>query len=262
MAKTIGIFDSGVGGLTVLKQLKKSFPAENFLYLGDTARVPYGTRSKETVIHYAMQDARFLENNNVDIIIVACHTASAYALSHLKKMCNVKVIGVLEAAIREAVKSSNNSSIGIIGTDGTINSDSYQTEIKKLSPNSKVYSKACPLFVPLAEEGWCDDDISKIVAERYLSEFRGKINSLILACTHYPLLKDSIQHVVGNNVTLIDPAEVIASEIIIEKSTSNTDGRLRLCVTDIPMRFMETAERFLGGPLPKIERVEIENIKI
>ncbi len=261
MEKTIGIFDSGVGGLTVLRELRSQHPSLNYLYLGDTARVPYGTRSKETVVHYSLQDAKFLEKAGVDMIIVACHTASAYALDTLKNKFSIPVMGVLKTSVDEAIRISNGNPIGIIGTDGTINSNAYQNELKSLDPKIKVFARSCPLFVPVAEEGMNDDDIAMMVAKKYLNEFKGKISTLILGCTHYPLLKKAIQNAVGNDVKLVDPAEILAKKITFKNETSKK-STLRLCVTDIPQRFTEIAERFLGAHLPTVEKVDVESIKI
>ena len=258
MKNTIGIFDSGLGGLTVLREVRKRLPLANLLYLGDTARVPYGTRSPETVIHYAKQDAKFLEGRGVSRIVIACHTASAYATHALKEMCGVPVMGVVEAAVKKAVEVANGDPIGIIGTDGTINSHTYQNEIRKIDKNHEVFAKACPLFVPLAEEGWVDDDVTVSIARRYLSDIKTKISVIILACTHYPLLKNAISAALEHKVQIVDPAEIVAENLQNSHGKLEGSGSLKMFATDVSQRFSELASRFLGGPIAEVERVDVD----
>ncbi|MGH7885554.1 MAG: glutamate racemase, partial [Thermodesulfobacteriota bacterium] len=203
--KSIGIFDSGIGGLTVAKEIIKHLPYENIVYLGDTARVPYGTKSRETVIKYAESNSRFLLSKGIKLLVVACNTASAYAIKALEAQLTIPVVGVIRPGAKKAVESTKNGRIGVIGTPSTIKSNAYPKVINKINPDITVFSKACPLFVPLAEEGWLQNDIARNVALEYLSELKKfDIDTLILGCTHYPLLKETIGEVIGKDVVLID----------------------------------------------------------
>jgi len=210
LKQPIGIFDSGVGGLTVFKEIRKKFPFEDIVYFGDTARVPYGPKSDHTVIEYSIQNARFLIQMRAKIIVIACNTSSSVALSRLQDIFPVPVIGVIEPGATAAVEASYNKNIGIIGTEGTIRSQAYHKAISLRDKEAKIYSKACPLLVPLAEEGWEEHPVVQTVLWEYLTELLNKnIDTLVLGCTHYPILKPAIQSVVGRNINLVDSAEAI-----------------------------------------------------
>lgn len=203
----IGVFDSGVGGLTVAKEIMKQLPNEQIIYFGDTARVPYGSKSKEIVTMYARQIIRFLLTKNVKAIVIACNTATAFALDTVKQEFNIPIIGVVKPGAKTAAETTKNGNIGVIGTEGTIRSGIYNEFLGGISENLHVFGKACPLFVPLVEEGWIEDPVTREVATRYISELLSKdIDTLVLGCTHYPLLHDTIQGVVGSEVTLVNPA--------------------------------------------------------
>src|SRR5512146_2652664 len=220
MQKAIGIFDSGIGGLTVLKQIVATLPGENIIYLGDTARVPYGIRSPETVTRYSFENTSFLLSQEIKLLVVACNTASAISLEAVKKEYPLPVIGVLEPGARAAVAATRSGKVAVIGTEATIGSGAYEKAIRKIAPDAEVISLACPLFVPLAEEGWTDNDVARLVAEKYLSPLRGSgIDTLVLGCTHYPRLKPVIAGAVGPAVALIDSASETAKEVsdVLEK---------------------------------------------
>ncbi len=264
--RPIGIFDSGVGGLTVLRQIHRIAPYESLVYLGDTARVPYGTKSKETVLRYSRNNIRFLDNLDVKMIVVACNTASAYALPQLSEEATKPVIGVVEGGAT-AASMVTKGAIGVIGTEATISSGAYKVAITRKAPGTKIFSKACPLFVPLAEEGWTDNDIARAVAVKYLGEMRGAIDTLVLGCTHYPPLKKVIGETVGENVNLIDSAEQTARIVVdtlrekdIERPEGNLRrGSVRLVVTDSPERTLAVAKRMLGDI--ELDRIELADIQ-
>lgn len=265
--KPIGVFDSGIGGLTVVKHLSAVLPNEHIVYFGDTARVPYGSKSNSTVIEYSIQDTNFLLHKNVKFVVVACNTASSIAISALQKKFSVPVIGVILPGAQMAVNESKNGKIGVIGTRATINNKAYSKVIKEINNNIEVFEKACPLFVPLAEEGWIHHQATYEIAEEYLKELREKdIDTLVLGCTHYPILTDVIQDVIGNNVKLIDSgiatAKVIKSEIHKSglQSTSTLHGNLDLFVSDIPTKFQEVAELFLGKAVKEAVKVDLEEL--
>lgn len=259
----IGIFDSGIGGLTVFRAVREALPNESMVYLGDTARVPYGNKSAETVIKYSIQNAQFLISRGVKVIVVACNTSAAHSLSILASKFNVPVIGVIEPGARKAIAQSKNRHVGVIGTLGTIMSNAYATMLKRIDPEVRVVSLACPLFVPLVEEGWLDNDVAETAARRYLSGVASEgVDTLILGCTHYPLLKNVIQKVVGSDVTLIDSGEATADALktmISEKGllSERRSSDHQLYVTDVPSRFEITARNFLGGDIPPIKRIEL-----
>lgn len=205
--RPIGIFDSGVGGLTVASRIMNQLPNEKIVYFGDTARVPYGSKSKETVTKFAKQDVRFLLSKNVKAVIIACNTVSSNSLEELKNTFSIPIFGVVIPGAEEAAKTTKNCKIGVIATSATVRSDAYRKEILKTNPNAEVFSKACPLFVPLAEEGWADEEITRLTAEKYISELLQKgIDTIVMGCTHYPLLRNCIKKVVGSEITLVDPA--------------------------------------------------------
>ena len=262
-AFTVGVFDSGVGGLTVLKQLMARLPSVSTVYLGDTARVPYGTKSADTVIRYASACARLLLERSVQLLVVACNTASAFALDHLKETLSIPVIGVIEPGARAAVSATRNNRIGIIGTAGTIRSEAYQHAIHKLRPDAKIVSRPCPLFVPLADEGWTEGDVPRAIASAYLNGFRdAEVDTLVLGCTHYPLLKPVIGSIMGKDVALIDSAESVTTtveEILSERlpQKERDAAHHRFLVTDAPESFRHISERFLGQPIDDVEWVDV-----
>ncbi len=264
MNRSIGIFDSGVGGLTVFSAIRRALPHESLIYLGDTARVPYGTKSAETVIKYSIQNAHFLAQRGIKALVVACNTSSAYSLEHLRKTVDVPVIGVIEPGAKAALAKSKTKHIGVIGTSATIGSNAYARLLKEYEPNARVVSLACPLFVPLVEEGWTDTEVTKLTAKIYLESFRNEnIDTLILGCTHYPLLKSVIQEVVGSGVALIDSAETVAESVKDELAKNgllingNARPSYQLYVTDLPARFEAVALNFLGKGIPPVKRVEL-----
>lgn len=217
----IGVFDSGVGGLTVVREIMRQIPHEKIVYFGDTARVPYGSKSQDTIIRYSRQIIRFLKTRNVKAIVVACNTASALALPIIKEELDIPIIGVVKPGAKVAARTTHNNKVGIIGTEATVNSSIYTETIQSINPDIEVIGKACPLFVPLVEEGWLKDDpVTVQVAQRYLDTFRGTgIDALILGCTHYPLLRSLVERIMGEDVQLINPAYETASALktLLEK---------------------------------------------
>ncbi|MGE5498438.1 MAG: glutamate racemase [Syntrophothermus sp.] len=263
--KPIGIFDSGIGGLTVVKRVASILPTENIVYFGDTARVPYGGKSNTTVIEYSKQDARFLIKKNVKVIVVACNTASSVALEDLRREFNVPVIGMIEPGAEFALRETKNGRIGVIGTNTTINNQAYSKAIKSRNPGVEVFEKACPLFVPLVEEGWIEQEATRLIAEEYLKEFKSLgIDTLVLGCTHYPILAGVIQSVIGENVKLVDSgiaaASVVKSELqrIGFETNSFSNGLQDYYVSDIPQKFSEIASVFMGKPLEHIRKIDME----
>lgn len=270
----IGIFDSGVGGLTVYRALHNRLPNEHFVYLGDTARVPYGTKSLATVERYAIENSQFLASRGIKLLVVACNTASALALPKIREKIGIDIIGVIGPGARKAVeitKNETNPRIAVIATEATVSSNAYLASIKQASEKAEVVQTACPLFVPLAEENWTQEDETFSIAKKYLQKINEfKPNALVLGCTHYPILRDVIQQTVGSNVTLIDSGEACAEEVenlLIEKDLANPQkitGTRRLCddldhfyVTDAAERFARVAERFLGSQPAKLEAIEV-----
>lgn len=259
----IGIFDSGVGGLTVFKELVKQLPAEDVVYFGDTARVPYGIKSAETVIRFSIENILFLLNRDVKLICVACNTVSSLALPVIKHHFKVPIVGVISPAVREAVYATQNKRIGVIGTQGTIKSRAYDAEIRHLDPEIKVIAVACPLFVPFAEEGFLDGAPVEEVARMYLNPLRAaKVDTVILGCTHYPLLKNVIGRVMGKEVKLIDSAKQVAIEVKKILSTERLLSRLRkgrheFFVSDNPEWFTGLAGRFLGRQIKGAKKVHV-----
>lgn len=261
----IGVFDSGVGGLTVAKEIIKHLPKENIVYFGDTARVPYGGKSKDTIIRYSRQICNFLMTKNVKAIVVACNTASAFALDTIAKEVDVPTIGVVIPGAKTAIDNTKNGKIGIIGTKGTINSGLYNEYIAANSDNVEVTGVACPLFASMVEENMTHDPVTKIMAERYLKGFEGKdIDSLILGCTHYPLLKDIIGEVVGPNVKLVNPAQETAVELkrLLEANDLNCEEDRKIFHTfyssDAPDSLKEFAENVLDMNIDMVHQVNIE----
>ncbi len=254
----IGVFDSGIGGLTVLKELLNRLPGESFVYFGDTARVPYGTKSTETVLKFSRENVTFLLDHSVKFIVVACNTASAGAVPRLQKEFRVPILGVIEPGARAAVEMSRTSRIGVIGTAGTIRSGAYQQRITALDPDAEVISKACPFFVPLVEEGWVDGPVTQMVADSYLADFKERgIDVLVLGCTHYPLLRGVISKAVGEKVVLVDSAVETAKDVeraLDEQRLRNGDGERDFTVylSDIAPDFKQVAERILGRKIPRV----------
>ncbi|MBU1043454.1 MAG: glutamate racemase [Candidatus Omnitrophica bacterium] len=262
--RPIGIFDSGMGGLTVVKEVMRNLPNEKIVYFGDTARVPYGPKSKETIIRFSIENILFLLKNNVKLIIVACNTASSVALTAIEKNFKVPIMGVIEPGVSAAVRISKNKRIGIIGTKTTIKSRAYEQQIKKINPSIQVYSVACPLFVSLVEEGWLKTKITKQIVTDYLRPLKNKdIDTIVLGCTHYPLLKPVIQDVLGKKVQLVDSARQVAygaSQILEQQGLLTNRKKAKgqnVCfyVSDEPDNFAQQGEKFLGFKLNKVRKV-------
>ena len=263
----IGIFDSGIGGLTVVKRLAATLPNENIIYFGDTARVPYGSKSNSTVIEYSIQNTKFLLSKNVKAVIVACNTASSMAIPELKNQFKIPIIGMIEPEARMALRKTRNKKIGVIGTRATTGNLAYSSEIKMIDSTTNVTEKPCPLFVPLAEEGWTDHKATYEIAEEYLKELRDiGIDTLVLGCTHYPILTNVIQKVIGHKVSLIDSgvasAEIIKVELRkLDLLTSSTKtGWQEFYVSDIQVKFKEIAELFLGKEIEHVHKVDLEEL--
>jgi len=251
-ARPVGIFDSGVGGLTVVGKMVEVLPNEDIVYFGDTARVPYGTKSKETVTKFSVENVEFLMEHNVKLVIVACNTASSLSLDFLKRCFRVPIIGVIEPGAREAVSATRNNRIGVIGTHATVSSGAYEKAIKKISPRYSVFTQACPLFVPLVEEGWADKSVTKTIAGTYLKPLKTKrVDTLIMGCTHYPILKDVLENGMGKGVILVDSAREVAREAsnILDAGRllngSKKKGGQKFFVSDEPNRFIRIGEKFL-----------------
>ena len=263
--KAIGIFDSGVGGLTVLKEVVRTLPQEDTIYLGDTARVPYGTKSPETVVRYSRQIARYLYSRDIKLLVVACNTASAVALAALQQEFDIPVVGVIEPGALAAAKATRSGKVGVIGTAATVASSAYTKAIKRINPEIEVVDRACPLFVPLAEEGWVDNEVARLTAAIYLEDLKNKgVDTLVLGCTHYPILKDVIAQAMGPGVTLVDSAEETAltvSGILSERGLLRPKGERgnhHYYVTDIPAGFIRVGNRFLGGELGDVYQVSLD----
>ena len=258
----IGVFDSGIGGLTVLQKIIETLPKENTVYLGDTARAPYGTKSVETVLRYSFENTEFLVQKGVKAVVVACNTSTAIALTRLKDSLSIPVIGVIEPGVRRAIKSTKNKRVGVIGTEATIQSGAYTRALKEADGTVEVYSRACPLFVPLVEEGWTDNDVVEMTVKAYLGSLKQSgIDALILGCTHYPLLKKAIREFIGSGVRLVDSAEETAREVetTLKKAVltrRNGKGIHSFFVTDAPDRFIEVGRRFLGEKVASAVRIE------
>lgn len=266
--RAVGVFDSGVGGLTVLKAIRHYLPEEDLIYLGDTARVPYGTKSPETVLQYALQAAEFLCAHQVKMVVVACNTASSVALQILAHRFNVPVVGVIVPGAEEAVRISRSGRIGVIGTEGTVNSGAYQHEISTLCDGVEVFSAVCPLFVPLAEEGWAGHEIARLAASEYLQPLLDShIDTLVLGCTHYPLLKETLRQVLPDGVEMVDSATQTALTVqylLRQNSTlcrRERQGSCRFYVTDVPTRFIRVGGAFLGQDLEQVDRITLPAIE-
>ncbi len=260
--KPIGVFDSGIGGLTVVHALSRRLPYENIVYFGDTARVPYGPKSPQVVREYAAQDAEFLLSKGVKMVVVACNTVSAVALDVVMKKTKMPVVGVIQPGAAEAVKASRKRRVGVIGTMATVNSNAYTHAIRQLDPDVQVFAQPCPLFVPLAEEGWVEHQVTDLVAKEYLFPLTlEKIDTLILGCTHYPVLRRAIGSAVGSGVALIDSGDATTAEVekLLDQNNlrnpSKQKPNLQFYVSDIPAKFTEIGERFLGRKMGRVDRV-------
>jgi glutamate racemase len=269
MKAPIGIFDSGVGGLTVAREVFELLPAEDVVYFGDVGRYPYGGRSKEIITRFTIQDISFLLEHQVKFIICACNSASSVALDDVSKSYDTPMIGVIRPGAEAAVKKTKNGRVGVIGTHATISSNAYARDIHEINKDIKVFSLACPLFVPLAEEGYIDKEATYMIARDYLQTMHDvEIDTLILGCTHYPLLKHVIGDVMGDSVALIDSGEETARaalDILTDKNLLDTDstqvpaleGDHKFYVSDVPEKFSQVATRFLGRIVDRIMRVDI-----
>jgi glutamate racemase len=261
----IGVFDSGVGGLTVLRSLLSILPKENFIYVGDTARVPYGTKSPETVRRFSLEIAAFLRRRRVKMIVVACNTSSALALNELRRASPFSVLGVIEPGVRAALAATGGGRVGVIGTEATIRSGAYETALRRLAPGLRVMSRACPLFVPLVEEGWVNHPVAREVARIYLAPFvRARVDTLILGCTHYPLLKGTLQKVVGG-IDLVDSADETAKAVRSRLEQDGllgrgSGGRLEFYSSDDPAKFSRLGRLFLGRALPEVRRLRFDGV--
>ncbi|HBM79704.1 MAG: glutamate racemase [Clostridiales bacterium] len=263
--RPIGVFDSGIGGLTVLKELIRGLPNENIVYFGDTARVPYGTRSRDIIIKYTFQSIRFLLSKNIKALVIACNTASAIAMPEVKRHFLLPVIGVIGPGAAAAVSANRNGRIGVIGTPATIESGAYKDAIEKVDGSKEIISNSCPLFVPLVEEGWSETEVASIVAREYLKPVLSKnVDTLVMGCTHYPLLKKVVGDIAGNKVTLIDPACETAKEFIKLLKGYNLAREdkgspvYRYYVSDDPEKFVKVGARFLERKIDNIEKIDIE----
>ena len=249
----IGVFDSGLGGLTVVKELMRQLPREDIVYYGDTARVPYGTKSKESIIRFSVENAQVLLRREVKMIVVACNSSSSYALGVLRKKFPVPVVGVIQPGARKAVEVTRGGRVGIIATSATIRSRSYVKAIERVDPSVRVFGQACPLFVPIVEEGWMDKELAVLVAREYLKDLKKrKVDALILGCTHYPLLKKTIRKVMGKETFLVDSAQEVAREVkeLLACEGLGRSGagqvRYRFLISDRPQAFERIAKGFLG----------------
>lgn len=264
----IGVFDSGVGGLTVAREIMRQIPNEKIVYFGDTARVPYGSKSKDTVTKYSKQIVRFLRTQNVKAVVIACNTASAYALDEIEKEIDIPIIGVVRPGAKVAVEATRNGKIGVIATEGTIHSQIYSTYIKQINENMNVIGKACPLFVPLVEEGLLVDPVTDEIAMRYLSELIDRdIDTLILGCTHYPLIRSTVGKIMGENVTLVNPAyetarelkELLESEDLLNKKEVELgENKYRFFVSDGAEKFKRFANSALKYGILSAKTINIE----
>jgi glutamate racemase len=261
--KPIGVFDSGIGGLTVVRALQRELPHENIVYFGDTARVPYGPKSPQVVREYAAQDVDFLLSRDIKMVVIACNTVSAVALDVVMKHARMPVVGVIIPGAGAAVAATAKKRVGVIGTIATVNSNAYTNAIRQIDRQVQVFSHACPLFVPLAEEGWIDHKVTDLVAREYLFPFKlENIDTLILGCTHYPVLRNAIRSAVESHVTLIDSGSATAAEVsraLDENELRNPSSQrpnLQFYVSDFPSKFTEVGERFLGQKMGRVRRAE------
>ncbi|MCX7711162.1 MAG: glutamate racemase [Clostridia bacterium] len=265
--RPIGVFDSGLGGLTVLKEIMNLIPAESVVYFGDSGRAPYGTKSKETIIKYTFQDIRFLLNQDIKMMVVACNTVSAFSMELIKKQVDIPVIEVIEPGAAAGVRETVNKKLGVIGTTATIQSGAYEKAIARINPDLQVFSKACPLFVPLAEEGklWWEKEVAVKIAEEYLGSLKNEgVDTLILGCTHYPLLKNTIAKVMGNGVKLVSSAQEVAKAVkneIVRKNMERDPAIkpvYRYYTSDSVDKFEPLCSIILDRNVHSAEKVDIE----
>jgi glutamate racemase len=264
--QAIGAFDSGVGGLTVVQAMRELLPAEDILYLGDTARVPYGNKSPETIVRYSLENLAYLSRHNVKAVVVACNTASAHALTVLQKMSDVPVIGVIAPGVEAALAATRNQRIGVVGTQGTIQSAAYQNLLLHHRPEVQITGVAAPLLVSLVEEDWLQHQATRLILEEYLAPMKAaQVDTVVLACTHYPLLKPLAQSILGPDVVLVDSAQNAAAALArvlkernLEKAADGTSGRITIRTTDLPAQFSRLAERFLGESVGVLSQVVVE----
>lgn len=264
----VGVFDSGIGGLTVAREIMRQIPEERIVYFGDTARLPYGSKSKETIVRYSRQIIRFLRTQDVKAIVIACNTASAYALETVAAESDIPVIGVINAGARAAVNATQNGKIGVIGTEATISSGVYTDIMKQMKPDIEVTGKACPLFVPLVEEGLRHDSVTDEIASRYLSELKGRyIDTLVLGCTHYPLIRSTLSRLMGEDVTLVNPAYETAVELrrLLEEKGLSRDPAAAFAgekylfyVSDLADKFTDFATSILPNEVKGTKKINIE----
>jgi glutamate racemase len=260
----IGVFDSGLGGLTVVREMISQLPNESIIYFGDTARLPYGPKSPDTVLRYSREITSFLKGQGVKALVVACNTATAHALPALREEFDFPIIGVIEPGARAAVAVTKTKRVGVIGTAGTIKSRAYETEIRKLLPDAQVTAQACALFAPLVEEGWLDSEVTRAIARNYLAPMvSAGVDTLVLGCTHYPLMKTVIGNVVGRDVRLIDSAHETARQVAemlrasgLENATPN-DASYRFVSSDAPDTFLALGQTFLGSPIDRVETLTL-----
>jgi glutamate racemase len=259
-AAPVGVFDSGIGGLTVVHALIRQLPNEGIIYFGDTARVPYGPKSPDTVRRYSREIAGFLREQGVKSIVIACNTATAHALTTLRDDLDMPVVGVVEPGARAAVAATTHGHVGVIGTVGTIKSGAYERAIRALDADIRVTARACPLFVPLVEEGWTEHEAARLIAREYLEPMvEARIDTLVLGCTHYPLLKPLLRDVLGPEVRLIDSAEETAAETARTLAAANlcappgSEAAYRFVASDDPLQFLQLGQRFLGGTMEGVE---------
>jgi glutamate racemase len=261
-ARPIGVFDSGIGGLTVLKELATALKAEDFIYLGDTARLPYGTKSNEMIVRYSRENSEFLLAKGIKMLVIACNTASAVALAEISRDTIVPVIGVIEPGARAAVKASRSGKIGVIGTEATIASGSYTRAIQALRLGAEIYTRACPLLVPLVEEGWTDNEIAERTVAHYLDSLKASgIDTLLLGCTHYPLLRALFERVLGPGVKIVDSATATAAAVrerlaALKLARTDGPGSQSFFVTETPDRFVRVGRRFIGPRVESAVRIE------
>ena len=263
-ARPIGVFDSGIGGLTVLKELITLLPGEDFIYLGDTARLPYGTKSNEVIVRYSRENTEFLLAKGIKLLVVACNTSSAVALGEIAGHTMVPVIGVIEPGAQAAVKASRTGKIGVIGTEATIASGAYTRAIQNLRPRAEIYTRACPLLVPLVEEGWTDNEIAERTVAHYLESLKASgIDTLLLGCTHYPLLRGMFERVLGARVKIVDSAVATAAAVReklavlkLARRGGAVAGAQSFFVTETPERFVRVGRRFIGPRVESAVRIE------
>jgi glutamate racemase len=263
--RPIGVFDSGIGGLTVVKEVMKILPNEDIYYFGDTARVPYGNKSPETVTKFSFQNTRFLISKDVKAIVIACNTASAFSIDSVRSNFSIPVLGVIEPGAYAAARETKKGKIGIIGTEGTIASRAYEKAIKKILPNAEILGYPCPLYVPIVEEGWAGSKVSYLVAEEYLAPLKkAGVDTLVMGCTHYPLLKKVVRDVMGPDVALINPAEETAinlMQVLVQHNLQNelrSNSQYRYYVSDNADKFSKVGGNFLNRSVFNIDKIDIE----